>query len=100
TAFSKGEPRWYVYSVHGFRNAAIPVMIIIISSIIRLVGGVIFIENIFSWPGMGVLLVAAVNNRDYPVILGILLVLSFFALTLSILIDVVTALLDPRVRYK
>jgi peptide/nickel transport system permease protein len=100
TAFSKGEPLWYVYIVHGFRNAAIPVMIILVYRFATLLGSTVFIENVFSWPGLGTLLITAVNNRDYPLVLGILLIISVVVLIVSLLIDILTALLDPRVRYE
>lgn len=99
TAFSKGSPPWYVYVVHAFRNAAIPVMIILMFRMILLVSGAVFVEEVFSWPGMGRLMVSAVENRDYPIVLGVLLVISVTVLLVSILIDILTAILDPRVRY-
>jgi len=99
TAFSKGGSPWYVYVVHAFRNAAIPVMIILMFRMIRLFSGAVFVEEVFSWPGMGRLMVSAVENRDYPVVLGVLLVISIAVLLISLLIDIFTAILDPRVRY-
>lgn len=99
TAFSKGMLPGRVYLVHIFKNAAIPVMVVLILRLVRLVGGVVIVENVFSWPGMGTLLVDSVQNRDYPVVLGILLITGIVVLIASILIDIVTAALNPKVRY-
>lgn len=99
TAFSKGEPKSYVYLVHAFRNASIPILIVLVFRIIGLVGGAIIIENVFSWPGMGTLMVQAITNRDYPVVLGVLMIITVVVVLVSLLVDFVTAIVDPRVRF-
>lgn len=100
TAFSKGEPKRYVYAVHAFRNACIPVLIVLMFRIVTLFGGSLFIETVFSWPGMGTLMMAAINNRDYPLVLAILLIMTTVVLIVSLMVDVVTAIVDPRIRFE
>lgn len=98
TAVAKGLTERRVYYVHIFRNASIPVVVLLILRLVRLVGGVVVVESVFSWPGMGTLLVNAIGNRDYPVVLGILFITGVAVLVASLMIDVVTALINPKVR--
>jgi len=98
TAIAKGLTEERVYLVHVFRNASIPVIVVLILRLVRLVGGVVVVESVFSWPGMGTLLVNAINNRDYPVVLGVLFITGVAVLIASLLIDLVTALVNPKVR--
>ncbi len=98
TAVAKGLTERRVYYVHIFRNASIPVVVLLILRLVRLVGGVVVVESVFSWPGMGTLLVNAISNRDYPVVLGILFITGVAVLVASLMIDVVTALINPKVR--
>lgn len=98
TAIAKGLTARRVYFVHVFRNAAIPVVVVLILRLVRLVGGVVVVETVFSWPGMGTLLVTAISNRDYPVVLGILFITGVAVLIASLAIDIVTALINPKVR--
>lgn len=97
-AFAKGLRRNRVYLFHIFRNAAIPVIVVLILRLVRLVGGVVIVESVFSWPGMGTLLVDAIQNRDYPVVLGILFITGIAVLVASLLIDIVVAAINPKVR--
>jgi len=98
TAVAKGLTERRVYFVHVFRNASIPVVVLLILRLVRLVGGVVIVESVFSWPGMGTLLVNAIGNRDYPIVLGILFITGVAVLIASLLIDIITAVVNPKVR--
>jgi peptide/nickel transport system permease protein/oligopeptide transport system permease protein len=98
TALAKGASRSAVLWRHALRNALIPVVTMTGLEFARLLGGVIAVETIFAWPGIGKALIDAISSRDYPMIQGI--VLSFaviFALT-NLVVDVVNGIIDPRVR--
>jgi len=100
TATAKGMKRWVVINRHALRNALIPVITIIGLSIPNLVVGAVFLETIFTWPGMGKLYYTAVVARDYPVIMGANLIIAFFVLAANLITDITYALVDPRVRYE
>jgi peptide/nickel transport system permease protein len=91
-----GEPR--VLAVHALRNAAIPIVTLLGLQFAQLLGGAVVTETIFAWPGVGRLVVEAIFNRDFPVVQGVVLVVSLVFVVVSLLIDVAYALLDPRVR--
>lgn len=99
TARSKGLPEWRVNMLHGFRTALTPVLLLLIFRLPMMIGGSVVIETVFSWPGMGRLFVTAVSGRDYPIIMIVALMISLVFLFASLLFDIATALLDPRVRY-
>lgn len=99
TARSKGIPEWKVYTKHAFRNSLGPVLVILCFRLPMLVGGSVVIENIFAWPGIGSTLLQAVSANDYPVIMMITLMIAAAILLASFLVDVMTALLDPRIRF-
>lgn len=100
TARSKGMSPLRV-AVHDiFRNALLPLLTILGTQFGLLLSGVVIIENIFSIPGMGNLLVSAVFNRDYPVILGSVLVLGAIIVLINLLVDLTYGLIDPRISYR
>ena len=96
----KGIPEWRVYIQHIFRNSLQPVVTVLLFRLGILVGGSVAIETIFSWPGIGPILTDAITASDYPVVMLSALTTSIVMLLISFLIDVFTALLDPRVRLK
>lgn len=98
TARSKGLPEWKVYIKHGFRNALMPVMLLLCFRLPLLIGGAVIIEQVFIWPGMGRALLDAISGKDFPVVLMATLLTGVFVLIASFLVDLFTALLDPRVR--
>jgi peptide/nickel transport system permease protein len=100
TARAKGLLESRIVIGHALRNAMIPIATIIGSYVPALIAGAVFIETIFSWPGMGRLFVDSVNYRDYPVIMGLTLVLAIIILLANLLTDVAYALIDPRIRYE
>jgi peptide/nickel transport system permease protein len=99
TAESKGLPDFAVIRRHAFRNALIPIVTIIGITIPEIVGGAAITEYVFSWPGLGLRLIDAVNGRDFPVIMGISLIFAIFVLLANLLTDVAYAFADPRIRY-
>lgn len=98
TARSKGIPEWKVYLKHGFRNAMKPVLVILVFRIPMLVGGSVVIESVFSYPGIGLTMTNAITSGDYPVVLVTTLIIAAAMLICSFMVDVLNALLDPRVR--
>ncbi len=84
---------------HAFRNALVPVITIIGLQIALLMSGAILTEATFNWPGIGNELVQYINNRDYAAVQGIITMFAVVVVLVSILIDIVNALIDPRVRY-
>ena len=98
TARSKGLPEWRVNLLHGFRVALTPVIVLIGFRLPILIGGSVIIEQVFQWPGLGNLFVTAVRNKDLPVVMTIALLSVMLVLVVSLIIDVLTALIDPRVR--
>ena len=98
TAVSKGLSRTAVASRHVLRNAAIALVSVVSVQYTYLLGGAVYIETIFALPGLGSLLEEAIRARDFPLVQTITLFIAAFAITLSLLSDVVYALLDPRIR--
>ena len=99
TAVAKGLPPRVVVARHAFRSALIPIITIIGLSLPELVGGAVIIETVFSWPGLGNMMVEAVQQRDTPMIMGLSLIVAVFVLMANLLTDVMYAVADPRVRY-
>jgi len=99
TARSKGLHERVVLYRHALRNAWLTIVTVIGLQLPRLVAGAAITETVFAWPGMGSLAVRAAFERDYPMIMGITLVISAVVAASSLLIDVVYVYLDPRIRY-
>lgn len=99
TARAKGLSERKVIFKHAWRNALIPIITLLGYIFVILVEGSVVVENIFSWPGMGQLAVMSLNQRDYPVMMGIVLLSSVLILLGTLLSDILYALVDPRVRY-
>ncbi len=85
---------------HIFRNAMLPLVTIIALDIPNLLGGAVITEQIFQWPGMGMMTIRATNTRDYPMLMGILLVSAIMILASNLIGDVLYAVVDPRIRYE
>ena len=98
TARSKGLPEWRVNLLHGLRVALSPVVVLIGFRLPMLIGGAVVIEQVFQWPGVGQMFVAAVRTQNTPVIMMVAFFSVLIVLIASILVDIVTALLDPRVK--
>ena len=100
TAWSKGLRERVVIIRHSIKNALIPVVTLIGLQLPILVGGAVIMENIFNLPGLGRLLVNALQNRDYPMVSGINLFFATGVVLINLLIDLIYPYLDPRVRYE
>lgn len=100
TARSKGLPEWKVIVKHAFRNALMPVILLLCFRLPLLIGGTVIIESVFGWPGMGGMILNAVSAKDYPVVMITTMLTAFMVLLASFLVDLLTALLDPRVRFE
>jgi peptide/nickel transport system permease protein len=98
TARSKGLPEWRVNVLHGFRVALTPVVVLIGFRLPVLIGGSVIIEQVFQWPGIGNEFISAVRSQDYPVVMTIALLSVMAVLIASLIVDILTALIDPRVR--
>ncbi len=98
TALAKGVPKAGVYVRHTLRNALQPIMNLLCFRLPMLLGGAVVIENVFLWPGTGQSLLDAVATKDYTVVMAISLLVAIAFLFASFLVDILTALLDPRVR--
>ena len=100
TAWAKGLSERLVVGRHALRNALIPVITLIGIQAPLLIGGAVIMEQIFVIPGMGLLLLDAVNQRDYPIITGVFFVVGVAVMLLNLLVDLSYGLLDPKVRYR
>jgi peptide/nickel transport system permease protein len=99
TARSKGLPSPTVLWRHAFRNGLIPIITLIGLSIPEVVGAAVVTESVFSWPGLGLMLTEAVNQRDFLLIMGITILLATVVLIANLLADVAYGFADPRIRY-
>jgi peptide/nickel transport system permease protein len=99
TARAKGLPERLVIFRHALRNALIPLVTLVGLDLPYLVGGAVFIEMIFSWPGVGLLFYQAALQRDYPILMASLVMGAVAIIISNLLADVVYAFLDPRIHY-
>ncbi len=97
TARAKGLTRTAILRRHVVRNALIPVLTILGLEMGTLIGGTVLVEFVFNWPGLSGYLVAAVDARDYPEVVGIVMTISVLFVFLNLVVDVVNAWLDPRI---
>jgi peptide/nickel transport system permease protein len=100
TARAKGAPERRVIYLHALRNALIPVVSMIGLLFAALISGSAIVENVFAWPGIGRLAVQATSDRDYPMIMGVTVVLGAIVIAANILVDLAYTALDPRIRYE
>jgi peptide/nickel transport system permease protein len=99
TAWSKGVKLRVVLLRHALRNALIPVLTILGLQFAGLLGGAVIVETIFAWPGIGRLAINAISRRDYPVVMGTVLVFSTVFVLVNLLVDVIYTYIDPRIKY-
>lgn len=99
TARAKGIKEWFVVIKHVLRNSLIPVVTYLGMEIPLLLGGAVVTEQVFSWPGLGLLMIKSIGARDYPVVLGITILVAIAVLVFNIITDLIYGLLDPRIRY-
>lgn len=100
TARAKGLSEWAVIVKHGLRNALIPVVTMMGLQFGFLLGGSIVVEKVFNWPGLGRLLVDAVEMRDYPVLQAEVLLFSLEFILINLLVDILYAVINPRICFK
>jgi peptide/nickel transport system permease protein len=99
TAKAKGIGHFRVINKHALRNAMIPVVTVFGMEIPVLFGGALIIEQVFSWPGLGLMTMSAIINRDYPVIMGVCLMSALVVMAANLLTDILYALVDPTIQY-
>lgn len=99
TARAKGLPGWFVVIRHALGNALIPLVTVMGIILSLMISGTVVIESVFSLPGMGRLIVNAIQRRDYPVIQGGLMLIAVALVLVNLAVDLLYAWLDPRVRY-
>jgi peptide/nickel transport system permease protein len=97
TARAKGAPEWRVVTLHGLRNALLPVMTVVGLELGHLLGGAVVVETVFAWPGVGLLAVQSVLGRDYPVVQAIIILSALIFVVTNLLIDLIYTWLDPRI---
>ena len=97
TARAKGVPEWKVIVYHGLRNALLPVITLLGLQLGALLGGAVITETVFSWPGLGLLTVEAIQRRDYPVVQASVLCISMIYVLINFFTDILYHWIDPRV---
>jgi len=100
TARAKGLAEGAVLARHVYRNMLIPVVTMLGLQLGALLGGVVILETVFAWPGLGRLIVTAINNRDYPVVQAAITLAAVIVVLVNLLVDLTYAYLDPRIRYE
>lgn len=98
TARSKGLPEWRVNLLHGLRAAMTPVVVLVGFRLPMLIGGAVVVEEVFQWPGIGGLFVSAVRSQNTPLVMIIGFFSVLMVLVASIIVDIITAMLDPRIK--
>lgn len=99
-ARARGVGEWRVFLIHALKNTLIPLITLLGVQFGTLLSGAIITETIFSWPGVGRLLIQAIEARDYPLVQGAVLMISLGYIIVNITVDILYALFDPRVRYE
>jgi peptide/nickel transport system permease protein len=100
TARLKGNPEWVVVWRHALRNALIPIVAMGGMQLGRLLGGAVIVETVFGWPGLGQLILEAINTRDYSVVQTGVFITSTFFILLNLTVDLMYGIIDPRIRYE
>jgi peptide/nickel transport system permease protein len=95
----KGLPERRVIWRHAFKNAALPVVTFAALLFVALLNGSIIVETVFGWPGLGLLVIEAVDSRDYPIVQTVVLCLSAMYIGVNLLVDILYAYLNPKIRY-
>jgi ABC-type dipeptide/oligopeptide/nickel transport system permease component len=99
TARSKGLKEQVVIVKHALKNALIPIVTVVGLQFGLLLGGAVLTETVFAWPGVGRLIVDSVLARDYPVIQGTILIFGLLYILVNLMVDILYAFIDPRIRY-
>ena len=99
TAYSKGIPNSRVIWKHALRNALIPVLTVVSTQIGRLIGGAVVCEQVFALPGIGRQIVDGILSRDYPVVMGLIMVVAAMVILINTVVDVLYIIIDPRISH-
>ena len=99
TARSKGLPEWKVNLKHGFRVSMMPVVVLLGLRIPHMISSAVVLENVFQWPGLGKVFKDAVSVQNYPLVMMIALIMVVMVLIISLILDIMTRVLDPRVKF-
>ncbi len=100
TAKAKGLSPFRVILRHALKNALIPTVTVIGLQFGWLLGGTVVVETVFSWPGMGQLIITGILGRAYPMVQGAIIALAFVFIFINLLVDILYTYLDPRIRYE
>lgn len=95
----KGAPEWHVIGKHALKNASLPIITLISLQFVGLLNGAVVTETVFAWPGIGRLVVQSVFSRDFPVVQAIVLMAGTLFIVTNLLVDIMYAYLDPRIKY-
>jgi peptide/nickel transport system permease protein len=98
-ARSRGFPEWQIVLKHALRNAMIPVVTNMGLQLSRMLGGALVIEVVFRWPGIGAMAYDGVMEKDYPVVMGVVLIVAIIFIVVNLLVDLSYSFFDPRIRY-
>lgn len=98
TALMTGNSRWGAETRHALPNGAAPLIALFGNRVGWLIAGAVLVETVFAWPGLGQLVAAAIQNRDYPLVIGVVLVAALFTMLANLVADLAIMALDPRVR--
>ena len=98
TARAKGIGNFNVINKHALRNALVPIVTVIGMEIPVMFGGAVIVEQVFSWPGLGLMMMSAITSRDFPVIMGVCLLSSIVVLIANLITDILYALVDPTIQ--
>ncbi|QQR38348.1 ABC transporter permease [Devosia rhizoryzae] len=99
TAYAKGRGEKAVLFLHALRNAMIPAVTVIAVDFVTIISGAVITETVFAWPGIGRLFMESMNGRDYPMLMGLMMMGSLAIVAANIIADFCYAALDPRIRY-
>lgn len=100
TARAKGQSGWGIVWRHGFRNAMLPVVTVMALDLVNVVSGAVITETVFAWPGIGHLFITSMNGRDYPVLMGLMMIGSCALVFGNIAADIAYGLIDPRISHE
>lgn len=98
TALAFGRTRWQAELRHAFPNASLPILTLFCNRFGSFIAGAVLVETVYAWPGLGQLVSGAIVNRDYPLIIGVVLFVTTVTLLVNVIADIVAAWIDPRVR--
>lgn len=98
TAKAKGVPKKKVILRHALRNSWIPIITVAGLQFGTLLGGIVVVENVFAWPGLGNYLITSITSKDTPAVLGVIVVMTVIFALVNLLVDIIYAFVDPRIK--